>query len=304
MNQVVPDGVVAIINPAAGNGRALRRWQQIERHLLFQGMYVTAMYTARPGHATELSRLVVERGATTVVAVGGDGTVHEVINGFQRETGAHRDVRLGIVPAGTGMDFARGLGMSRGVRAAAERLVRGNERRVDLGLVRGFNPRLFMNFAEVGLGAAVAERQNPLLGGLPGKVNYFLAVVNAGVKEENVVCTVTVDGNQVCQGPVVSVLVANGPYVGGGMKVAPAASMDDGVLDFVILGDFKRIELLSNIWKLYPGTHLRHRKVLSIRGRQATIESRGTARLHLDGELYGSGAHEIAVLPRALRVVL
>jgi diacylglycerol kinase family enzyme len=181
--------------------------------------------------------------------------------------------------------------------------LRDQERRVDVGIA-GDRGRVFVNFAEIGLGAAVVARERDMGPAWPGRASFLLAAVGAALDEDNVAVRITIDGEEVYQGPVVSVVVSNGRYFGGGMKIAPEARMDDGLFDVFVLGDFTRLELLSQIWKIYPGAHVGHRKVLWKRGTAVEIEPEAHARLDLDGELHGSGPVRLSMLPRALRVLV
>ncbi|GAC1445533.1 MAG: diacylglycerol kinase family lipid kinase [Chloroflexota bacterium] len=242
-------------------------------------------------------------GAKTLIAVGGDGTVHEVVNGFKEGEEVRDDVRLGIVPAGTGMDFARNIGMSRGVATAVRHLIQGSERRIDVGMCQSDRIRVFVNFAETGLGASVVAREAAFGPGWPGRISYLMAAIAAAMSEENPWARVCVDGDRVYEGPLVSVVVANGRYFGGGMKIAPQASVCDGIFDILILGDFSKAELIGQVWKIYPGFHVAHRKVLSVRGSRVTILSSPGTRLDLDGELGSEGPYSFRVLPQALRVL-
>jgi diacylglycerol kinase (ATP) len=258
--------------------------------------------TSAPWDGERLARAAIGDGVDTIVAVGGDGTVHEIVNGFFEDRRLTPQVKLAILPSGTGMDFARNLRIRRGVRAAVDRILSGEERRVDVGLVpdRG---RVFVNFAETGLGAAVVAREREYSSAWPGRASFFMAAVAAALDEDNVVVRISIDGSSVYEGPVVSVVVANGRYFGGGMKIAPRASMDDGLLDVFVLGDFTRLERVSQIWKIYPGVHVGLSKVLWKRAQTVEIEPVGPSRLDLDGELLGGGAVRLALLPASLRVV-
>lgn len=295
--------VTAIVNPAAGRGRAITIWRRVADQLRRRGWQITTLETATPGQATGLTRSAIDGGAGTILAVGGDGTVHEVANGFLWDGRVRDDARLGIVPAGTGMDFARNLGLRRGVRAALGTLLAGNERRIDVGLALP-SGRLFVNFVETGLGANVVAREAEFREGWPGRASFFLAAIGAALDEDNLAVRMTVDGELVYEGPLVSAVVANGRYFGGGMKIAPYASMVDGLFDVLILGDFTRFELLSQIWKVYPGVHIRHRKVLWLTGHEVDIEPLERSRLDLDGELDGPGPYHVSLLPKALRVLV
>lgn len=277
-------------------------WRRVERELRAAGIGTRTAVTRRPGDAALLSRKALDEGRSTIAAVGGDGTVHEVVNGLFNGIGIDPRARLAIVPAGTGMDFARNIRAKRGVPAAVERIVRGQERRVDVGVVPAAQ-RVFINFMETGLGAAVVAREARLSDSWPGRASFFVAALSAAVRENNMPVQVRVDGQSVYRGPAVSVVVANGRYFAGGMKIAPMARMDDGTLDVLILGDFRRLELASQIWKIYPGVHVRHDKVMHVRGASVEVETAGGALLDLDGELGGNGSCAVQILPRALRVL-
>lgn len=293
--------MAAIVNPAAGRGRAAILWRRAARQLEARGLAVTASQTSGPGDGESLTREAIEAGYGTILAVGGDGTVHEIANGFVSAGIVRTDARLAILPAGTGVDFARNISIRRGVRAAVERLVRGEEMRIDVGFA---GERLFVNFAETGLGAAVVEREREYAEAWPGRASYLLAALRAAIDEDNIGMRISVDGGPVYEGPLLSVVVANGRYFGGGMKIAPGASMSDGLFDVFVLGNFTRLERVSQVWKIYPGVHVGHRKVLWRRGHTVEIVPQRTTRLDLDGELSGAGPYRFEICPDALRVVV
>lgn len=295
--------LIAIINPTAGSGRGLAIWQQIAQELHEVGLHPEQVLTAAHGEAEVLARAAVDQGYRTVVAVGGDGTIHEIVNGLMRDGSVPPNLRLGVVPAGTGLDFARNLGLPKEIPAIVDRLVRGEARLLDLGLC--LEPtRYFVNFAESGLGAAVVARERHLPQRLPGRLSFFLAAAWASLDRPLIAARVVVDGTVLYDGPLVSVVVANGPYLGGGMRLAPRASMDDGLLNVVILGDFSRRELLGHLWKVYPGTHLTHPKVFWQVGRTVQVELAESIPLDLDGELVTAGKRFFTVLPHVLPVLV
>lgn len=295
--------LVAIVNPAAGHGRAQSRWRRAERLLGRHGVRAEVWHSRHQGHATELTREAIELGFTTILAVGGDGTINEVVNGFSLDGDLSQNVQLGIIPGGTGMDFLRNIGVGRGIEAAVRRILRGTERRIDVGICSDGPERSFVNFAETGIGAAVVARESRIQRSMPGRASFFFAALDAVRTQENIVASISVDGVAAYDGPLVSVVVANGRYVGGGMKIAPRARMDDGELDVLVLGDFTRSELLAQIWKIYPGVHLRHSKVAWLRGRRVDVDPLGPTRLDLDGELFGQGPYSFTILPRVLAVL-
>jgi YegS/Rv2252/BmrU family lipid kinase len=296
--------VAAILNPVAGHGRAERRWRRAERDLIRHGVVPSTFRTSRQGEAASLARAVLEQGFDTVLAVGGDGTVHEVVNGLSSGGAIPPGVRLGVVPGGTGMDFARNAGLSRSPQAAVARVLRAQERRIDLGVAGPGARRLFVNFAETGIGAAVVARELQLHRSMPGRASFFVAALDAMRQQENIEAAISVDGVLVYDGPLVSVVVANGRYFGAGMKIAPRAEMDDGLMDVLVLGNFSRAELLAQIWKIYPGVHLGHAKVAWLRGRHVEVAPRAPTHLDLDGELFGPGPYTFSVLPGALPLLV
>lgn len=308
--------LIAIVNPAAGRGKAVRRWRDVNRRLLLLGLPVETCETECPGHATALARRAIESGTSTVIAVGGDGTIHEVVNGFWTGHGVSRSCRLAVVPAGTGVDVGRNIGYERGVEAAVNRLTQGRERNIDVGCAGNGSNRLFVNFAETGIGARVVAKEGGLRTPLPGRATFLLAALATVMEKTKYEGRVSVEGQELYRGPFVSIVIANGAFFGGGMKIAPAALVDDGLLDVVVLCDFTRSELVSQIWKIYPGVHIGHPKVRVARGRVVEIDVEGVPQLDLDGELYEQQpdkfsvppyrqqSYKFSVLPRALRVLV
>lgn len=263
---------------------------------------MNAAFTRGPGHACELARELFSQGYSRFVAVGGDGTLHEVVNGLQMGDPARAPVHVAVVPAGTGMDFARNAGLSTDVRSSVDRILRMDVRRLDLGLAQGHESRLFVNFAEVGIGASVVAREARQKLALPGRASFLMASLAEATRFRAPWGRVTVDGCMMYEGEMVSAIVANGRYFGGGMKIAPSAALDDGKLDVIVLGAFSRVELLTQVWMVYPGLHVGHPKVSVARGVNVTIERQEPSRLDLDGEL--SGARFTTYRFSALRAAL
>jgi diacylglycerol kinase (ATP) len=288
----------------AAGGRSLRTWHAVESRLRPLGFETDVFFTRGRGDGTEQAREALRAQHTTILAVGGDGTLHEVVNALLDHGIVRSDVRIGIVPAGTGMDFARNARLRRGVRAAVDRIVRGEERRFDLGALTEPIPRLFVNFAEAGLGSSVVAREAAFSSRWPGRASFFLAGIAAAARDHPITGTLMVDGSTVYDGRLVSLVIANGAYFGGGMKIAPPARMDDGELDVVLLGDLSRVELVSQIWKLYPGTHLRNPQVHWMRGSEVTFAPGSPGHIDLDGELYVGGQSRMVIHRRTLRVLV
>jgi YegS/Rv2252/BmrU family lipid kinase len=274
-----------------------------EQLLAREGIPAVVHYSSGPGGVFEAARHAVQAGATTLIVAGGDGTIHEAVNGLGAEQ-ALGAMRLGIIPGGTGMDLVRTLGLPRDPQRAARVITGGAERAIDIGVSEEGNLRFFANFAEIGLGAAVVAYQRESSASIPGRSAFLLAALRAAVREPLVTMQVEVDGVDLYAGPAVSAVIASGRFFGGGMNIAPAAVVDDGVLNIVLLGAFTRREMLAHIWRLYPGTHVHLPKVYTASGTGIRITTTGSTRLDLDGELYAGGAYAFRVLPRALRVLV
>ena len=286
--------------------------------------------TEEEGHAARLARQAVEEGARLIVGVGGDGTLHEVVNGILGETDRAPDgVIVGLVPAGRGSDYARGLGFDTRPDALVARYAAALEgdpsaaRRVDAGEVR-YRPsalvagrpiggaagavgaeqtkRRFVNEAGIGFSPFVAQRTARFPARLGGWL-YTVAGIVTIIDWRHRDLALTWDGGERQEGRFASVEVALGRYAGGGMLLAPGASLDDGLFDVVTIGEASRAELFSFSWRLRSGDHLRSPVVAVRRARAVTAEAlddRGPIYLQADGELLGRDPVTFRILPDAL----
>jgi diacylglycerol kinase (ATP) len=237
------------------------------------------------------------------VAVGGDGTVNEVVNGIAGVDG----VELAIVHRGTGGDFVRTFGIPHNLERALE-VARGTTtRQIDLGRAGyvtwegGEATKWFANAASAGLSGAVAKRVNETGKALGGKVSYAWSTLAVFARWRNAELKVKV-GEEERSGPMYDVIVANGRYVGGGMKLVPDAEPDDGLFDVLLIGDLSKADLVLNLPKLYRGTHLPHPKAEVLRGATAAIDAAIPLPVQLDGEQPGTTPATFEVVPRALRL--
>lgn len=297
---------VAIVNPNSALGRTgdqLSSLAEILRQHI--GDYELRVTTAI-GDAIEFARAAAEAGADRVIVAGGDGTVGEVVSGLlQSDRG--RDVQLGLLPTGTGGDFKRAVWQQRDIDSALQRITSGQIRRIDAARVHYHDvsgqsqTRGFLNITSCGMtGFAALWIEEQAKHGKRGRTTYVRSGLHGILHYSQNPVTIRVDGNQVFEGPLVFAAMANGRYFGGGMKVAPDAKIDDGLLDVVIVPGQNRLKLLFQFPKIRTGAHLQSDDVISMRGRHVSID--GNVWLEADGEPIGVAPAEIEVVPGAIQL--
>ncbi|HZQ81249.1 MAG TPA: diacylglycerol kinase family protein [Gaiellaceae bacterium] len=298
----MPTDVVFLVNPASDNGSTGKRWPELARRASALGLEGETRFSERPGHLIELARAAVDDGATLVVAVGGDGTLNEVVNGI-----AQRDVDLATIPLGTGMDFVRTYGIPTRFDDAVRVALDGTPRTIDAGRVHyrtwAGEPaeRWYANVGSVGMSGAVAQRANSMSKALGGKATFFYALTRVFLEWQNTEVTVTLDGAE-RRGRMHDVIVANGRWHGGGMKLAPDAEPDDGVFEVVLIGDVSKVDFLTTAPKIYKGTHVHHPKVEVLRSPRVQVDAPATLPIELDGEQVGTTPVTFEVVSGALRI--
>jgi diacylglycerol kinase (ATP) len=296
---VPSDAALIVVNPTAGANHARRLLPRLQALARAEGH--TLAVTRRAGDA---ERLAAAGTHARVVAVGGDGTVQEVINGLASASG----VTLGVVPAGSGNDLARSLGLPRDVDAALTIALAGDERWIDVAEATDGDGRTrrFASAGGTGFDAQVAHAMaQPRAMWQRGRVGYLLATLDELRRYHNAALHLTWeegDGTRrTADLESLFVAFANGAYYGGGMRIAPDASLDDGQLDLCIVGDISRAAALRQIPGLYRGRHVSHPSVRMAKAHRLRIDGDG-APVHLDGEPFGSLPLEVVVRGRELRI--
>jgi len=302
--------VLFIVNPAAGGGRAGREWSGIAGWLPSSGLSYEAALTTRPLEATEMAERAVRQSRPVIVAVGGDGCLNEVVNGFfHNGAPIPTTSRLAMLPLGTGGDFRRTLKIPLDHKAAVDVLRTGIPRRLDAGFVSyqtndgGTGVRHFINIADAGLGGEVVHRVNngsKRLGSATFKLASFMALMAWKSKPMNVV----VDGVS-HDLKAMQVVVANCQYFGGGMRIAPTASPTDGVFDVILVGDAGKIETLRGIGTIQRGAHLdeNNPKYQFLYGKRISVNSAEKVRIDLDGEDPGFLPALFEIQPSAIEFI-
>ncbi len=311
------DKPLLIVNPAAGGGRAGRSRvavrQVIERRL----GAVDAVLTERPEHAVDLAREAAVAGRTRIIAVGGDGTLHEVVNGVLG-SGRAADVTVGYVGQGTGGDFRRTLGIAHRLDAYVDALAAGRERLLDVGSIRyeghgrATRSRWFVNIVSAGMSGLVDRYMVDVPRVLGATAAYYLASLRALAvcRRGRLRCAVGSGGASRAQEiDTFLVAVCNGAYFGGGMQVAPMAQPDDGRFEVVSINAPSKLAFPSYSSKIYDGGHLRLSGVTHFSCERISMElASGTGEqvrsvflLDVDGEPLGGLPLEVEAVPRALR---
>jgi len=293
---------VFLVNPASANGKTGKRWPRIARAAHSAGLRGEAVFSERPGQLGELARKAADGGAGLLIVVGGDGTVHEVVNGIA----GRDDVELALIPRGTGWDFARTHGVPKKLDDAL-RIAREVEARpFDLGWATyradgAEASAWFANMASVGMSGSVAAKANATTKALGAKTSYLLALGVVFARWKNVQLRVAVDDVK-REALMEDCIVALGRYLAGGMMITPDAEPDDGLFDVLLIGDVTKTELVRVMPKIYRGTHLPHPKGEVLRGTTVTIDADEPMPIQLDGEQPGTTPTRFKVVPSAIRL--
>jgi len=300
---------IVVLNPAAAGGRVGRHADAVAAALRDAGIRFELVRTERAGHAASLVPIALQDGFEQILAVGGDGTLNEVLNGmYAGKQPRNPDAVLATLPFGTGTDFRRSLELPRGLHAI-ERILHGRPRAIDVGCVThgltegGEAVRYFLNVADFGVGGEVVRRVNATTKLFGGFASFLYGVVSTLLTYQNPRMRLEIDGEQFA-GRISNVILANGRFYGGGMHVAPEARLDSGGFEIYVIGDVGTFEAIVNLPKLYRG-HLLKRadKVQYLFATQVVARSDETVLLNLDGEQPGRLPATFEILPRSLQVI-
>ena len=298
------ESTVFLVNPASSNGSTGKRWPELAHRAAQLGLQGETLFSERPGHLIELAERA-SHGAALVVAVGGDGTLNETVNGVMRAGGM---AEVATIPLGTGMDFGRTYGIPSRFEDAVRTIVSGTTRTIDVGKVTyrtwdGHEAvRYVANVGSVGMSAAVAQRANGMSKALGGKATFFYALVRVFLEWQNTLVRVELDDGTSRQSRMHDVIVANGRWHGGAMMLAPEAEPDDGLFDVVLIGDINKRDFVTTAPKIYKGTYLAHPKIDLLRAVSVTVDALERLPIELDGEQVGTTPARFEVVPAALRV--
>jgi YegS/Rv2252/BmrU family lipid kinase len=299
-----------VVNPTAGKGLAGRSIEKIRAQLTALGLDFDLVTTSQPGEAIDLARQAVADGYDTVVAVGGDGTCQEVVNGLV-EAGGDGNVagNLGLLPMGSGCDFAWKVGIPAALDEACARLARHETRIVDVGwLDIDGETRYFYNTVGIGFEGVVATeiRKIKYLRGLALYLPAVLKAIFMTMRSARAAIEYRCGGEmRRLEDKFLMISVCNGARAGGAFLIAPQAEIDDGTLDMCIAPEVRRTRMLALLPYFLKGTHVDQPEVTMLRADHITVTSQDNLIAHADGEIVCSDARriEFRVLPKKLRVV-
>ena len=292
----VPKRHFVILNPKAGRGKGEKTRADLEAELKRQGLFFEIAPTEYAGHAIELAAEAA-REYDVVVAAGGDGTANEVANGILKSNGAV----MGLLPIGSGNDFARAMKIPKKLAEAVTVLARGKTKKIDIGLVNG---RHFPNGLGIGFDALVV-RESMRIQRLRGLLIYLTAVIKSVFKYDSPHMTLQLDGETKVDDRVFMVTVGNGISLGGGFILTPDAKNDDGVFDVCVFHHLTKPKIFLNLPKVFWGGHTKIKEVEMFRASEVDVFSSEPVEAHVDGELISDeeGHFRARLLPRTLEIV-
>ena len=301
---------VFIVNPHSANGGTGREWPRMEVLARDRLGSFPVFLTTGPGDATRIARQQLRRGAELIVCVGGDGTLNEVVNGFmQREGPVREDAILAFLPNGTGCDFCRTVPIPPRIEASLDTIRKGCISPIDLGRLQFRSHdgrtaiRYFHNITSFGLGGEVVDRVNRTSKAMGPFVSFIWATLLSLFLYGKKRIRLRVDDAFDEQVTIWNIAVANGQYHGGGMQVAPEASVVDGLFHVTIIGDLLLPQVFRHLPKLYNGKIRSIRQVTTLTGKRVEATSRQEVLLDVDGEQPGELPVVLDIVPRAIRIL-
>ncbi len=304
---------IFIINPKAGNGRGEKVWEKVKRNLQEQNIPYRSFFTQRPGHGKDIAQQMAHihhEHLKGIVTVGGDGTMHEVINGLSH----HPAIPVSFIPAGSGNDFARGFKIPRATAQALLHIVskKSRIRRFDIGEYRlrkrKHKPSFFTSSLGIGFDGEVARRTNEskykgILNKIGlGSLSYIITVVKLAMTYQPFQLKMKVDGKELEFSDVWLIATTNIKYYGGGMKISPDAIPNDGLLNVCIVHNLSRRKLLILFGTVFLGLHTKLKEVTLLVGKEIEVDTNKPVTMHADGELIGSTPVNIKIHSKRLLV--
>lgn len=299
-----------ILNPNAGSGRGGREWDEISNLLSAAGIQFSSSISSHKYNSIDLVRQAYREGYRKFIAVGGDGTIHEIVSGIMSMDRSDPDVLLAVIPVGTGNDWGREWGVTTDHRQAVDIIAKGHTKVQDLAEVVSVRngkeiTRFMANIGGLGFDANVCFKVDGYKdAGKTGSSLYVRGLLRAFFGYTNKRFRIVVDGNTIYEGKVFSTAFGIGRYSGGGMLQTPEALPDDGLLDITVIKKIPKLKVIFNIKKLYTGDIYSIKQVIHAKGKEVHVESLPFAKVEVDGEAVGFTPVTVTMMPQALRIVV
>jgi len=299
-----------IINPLSAAGRTGRRWKSyitaVENRL---GKNYSVHFTQTQLDAIFSARRAINEGCELVIAVGGDGTINEVVNGFfDHGQIINPECLLGIINSGTGHGFAQSLGLHKSIDLQLDAISRRRYKSIDVGRITFMNPggeltgRYFVNECQIGIGGMVVKNVVPRYKRFGGKFAFGLIAFLTALSDKKRQFTLEIDSSIETSASLHGIVVGNGAYTGGGMMLTPSAKVDDGLLDVLSIREQSVLQRIMNLSKVHSGRHITSPKFSYRQCTSLSIVSPSDVPIAADGEILGTPPCTISILPHALRV--
>lgn len=305
------DKWLAIVNPVSGGGKGIKAWPEIHSLLRDNGIIPEYLFTEHKYHAIELTVKAVNKGFRKIIVVGGDGTLHEVVNGlFIQQAVPATEVLLGAISVGTGNDWSRTYGYPHDYVEIVNAISAGHHFLQDVGLVcykeSGYGQsRYIVNVAGFGFDSFVIEQYDRLKeSGRTGKLLYIWSLLKALITFRSLPVTIWIDDEIVADEVIFSAAAGIGRYNGGGMMQLPAADPSDGLLDMTIIRRISKYRVIKNLKTLFNGTLYDVREVVHSRGKKIKVECDRDIILEADGEILGNTPFEFQIIEKGIKVVV
>jgi len=312
--------ILVIYNPIAGRGRAKKHWPEVQQALIDAGIEFDVATTSAPLEAVTFAQKAPTK-YSTVIAVGGDGTIHEVVNGLLHASNEGETIALGVVPLGNGDDFAKMIPPQTTIgdkvfdwHVAIEKITQGQTKLFDVGRISGDqlrseqnnNPQYFMNGMDIGFGAQAALNFTKVPSFLTGIAAYLAAIMKTLIDYHIPKVSIQIDDQPAFEQSTTMTAITNGRCFGSGFWVCPDAQVDDGLLDVMVTQSVGRLKILSLIPKIMKGTHVNEPILKNYRARRIVIKSEQSLVVEADGEIpYTQTQHlEVQILDKKLRMIV
>ena len=303
-----------VINPYSANRSTAKQWADKSGLLKEKIGHFDAELTSKPFDATEITQNALKDGYERIIAVGGDGTVSEVINGFfENDKPINPEAVLSIIMTGTGGDFRKTAGVSKNITHAISQLAEGTVKKIDIGKLTytamdgNKKSTYFDNVASLGMSGAVNHVVNNsaisrMTKKISGTVAFYISTLYVLLTYKNRHVQIEIDGKVYDNLTVRLVAIANGKYFGAGMKIAPLAILDDGLFDIIVIENIGKLKMLLLSRDIYDGTQLGKEKVFSFRGKKIVASSDEEVLVEADGELLGKLPAVFEIMPHAINL--